>query len=49
MSREDVKTKLVDNVRGGYCWKQNTLLQMALEEIGYQVIIPIMCRVRWGR
>jgi N-hydroxyarylamine O-acetyltransferase len=48
MSRADVEQKLVDAGRGGYCWEQNTLLQMALEELGFDVI-PLMCRVRWGK
>ena len=48
MARPDVESKLVDKDRGGYCWEQNTLLQMALEEIGYSVT-PLMCRVRWGK
>jgi N-hydroxyarylamine O-acetyltransferase len=32
MARGDVEKKLVDDLRGGYCWEQNTLLSMALEE-----------------
>lgn len=48
MSPADVEKKLVDDHRGGYCWEQNTLLRMALEEIGYEVT-PVMCRVRWGK
>ena len=48
MARADVEKKLVDNQRGGYCWEQNTLLLMALEEIGFEVT-PLMCRVRWGK
>ena len=35
MARGDVEKKLVDDLRGGYCWEQNTLLSMALEEIGF--------------
>jgi N-hydroxyarylamine O-acetyltransferase len=46
--RPDVEAKLVQAGRGGYCWEQNTLLQMALEEIGFDVM-PLMCRVRWGK
>jgi arylamine N-acetyltransferase len=48
ISRPDVEKKLVDNLRGGYCWELNTLLQMALEEVGFSVS-PRMCRVRWGK
>jgi N-hydroxyarylamine O-acetyltransferase len=48
VARPDVEQKLVASKRGGYCFEQNTLLQMALEEIGYQVA-PLMCRVRWGK
>lgn len=48
MARSDVEEKLVDQGRGGYCWEQNTLLYMALEEMGYNVT-PLMCRVRWGK
>jgi len=48
MSPADVEKKLVDDCRGGYCWEQNTLLRMALEELGYEVK-PVMCRVRWGK
>ena len=48
ITQSDVEKKLVDDLRGGYCWEQNTLLQMALEEMGYMVM-PLMCRVRWGK
>lgn len=48
MAKLDVEKKLVDDMRGGYCWEQNTLLQMALEEMGFTVT-PLMCRVRWGK
>jgi len=48
MARPDVEKKLVDDMRGGYCWEQNTLIAMALEEIGFAVT-PLMCRVRWGK
>lgn len=48
MARSDVERKLVEESRGGYCWEQNTLLQMALEEMGY-IVTPLMCRVRWGK
>jgi N-hydroxyarylamine O-acetyltransferase len=44
----DVARKLVDEKRGGYCWEQNTLLQSALEAIGFAVK-PLNCRVRWGK
>lgn len=48
MDPNDVETKLVDNGRGGYCWEQNTLLKIALEEMGFHVT-PVLCRVRWGK
>ena len=48
MAMPDVEKKLVDDGRGGYCWEQNTLLKMALEEMGFAVT-PLMCRVRWGK
>eukprot|EP00554_Chaetoceros_debilis_P008131 CAMPEP_0194079424 /NCGR_PEP_ID=MMETSP0149-20130528/5640_1 /TAXON_ID=122233 /ORGANISM="Chaetoceros debilis, Strain MM31A-1" /LENGTH=304 /DNA_ID=CAMNT_0038760925 /DNA_START=162 /DNA_END=1076 /DNA_ORIENTATION=+ len=48
ISPSDVEKKLVDDQRGGYCWEHNTLLRMALEELGYKVM-PVMCRVRWGQ
>lgn len=48
IAESDVEKKLVDDLRGGYCWEQNTLLKIALEEIGYPVR-PLLCRVRWGK
>ena len=48
MSKSDVVTKLVGSNRGGYCFEQNTLLSMALEDIGFGVM-PLACRVRWGK
>ncbi len=47
ISRSDIERKLVDEFRGGYCFEQNTLLQMALEELGF-LVTPLLCRVRWG-
>jgi len=49
MDRDDVETKLVDRSRGGYCFEQNTLLMMALKELGYEQVQPLLCRVRWGK
>lgn len=50
ISRIDVEKKLVDNLRGGYCWELNTLLQMALEDLsGDYDVTPLLCRVRWGK
>ena len=43
-----MERKLVGSLRGGYCFEQNVLLQMALEEKGYTVV-PLLCRVRWGK
>jgi N-hydroxyarylamine O-acetyltransferase len=48
MEPDDVARKLIGAKRGGYCFEQNTLLQSALEAIGYQVT-PLNCRVRWGK
>ena len=48
IARANVETKLVDDMRGGYCWEQNTLLAMALEELGFKVV-PLLCRVRWNK
>ena len=48
MAGPDVEKKLVDEQRGGYCWEQNTLLSMTLEEIGFDVV-PLLCRVRWNK
>jgi len=48
MARADIEQKLIHSGRGGYCWEQNTLLQMALEAIGFAVT-PLMCRVRWNK
>jgi len=48
MTESDVERKLVDEIRGGYCWELNTLLKIALEEMGYEVR-PLLCRVRWGK
>lgn len=47
MSQSDVETKLVYNLRGGYCFEQNTLLLMVLKEMGFDVM-PLLCRVRWN-
>mmetsp|Transcript_8368 Transcript_8368/g.12294 ORF Transcript_8368/g.12294 Transcript_8368/m.12294 type:complete len:281 (-) Transcript_8368:102-944(-) len=44
----DIESKLVDDKRGGYCWEQNNLLQIALEALGYDVT-PLLARVRWGK
>ena len=48
MSNIAVEQKLVASNRGGYCFEQNTLLQLALETLGYKVR-PLLCRVRWGK
>lgn len=48
MARDDVERKLVASGRGGYCFEQNTLLQMALDALGFEVI-PLLCRVRWNK
>jgi N-hydroxyarylamine O-acetyltransferase len=49
MESEDVEKKLVDGMRGGYCFEHNTLLKMALEDMGYPSVKPLLCRVRWGK
>lgn len=48
MSPADIEAKLVASTRGGYCFEQNTLLQMALQELGFNVT-PLLCRVRWNK
>ena len=48
MERKAVERKLVKDGRGGYCWEQNTLLLMALEQLGFNAM-PLMCRVRWNK
>lgn len=40
--------KLVESGRGGYCFEHNTLLQAALEAIGFAVT-PLAARVLWGQ
>jgi len=47
--RADIVRKLVDERRGGYCWEQNALLQLALEAAGFESVTPLLCRVRWGK
>ena len=48
IARSDIEAKLVFGGRGGYCFEQNTLLQMALEGLGFSVT-PLLCRVRWNK
>ena len=48
MADADVEAKLVGQMRGGYCFEQNTLLRMALQALGFQVT-PVLCRVRWNK
>ncbi|KAL7581497.1 hypothetical protein ACA910_022066 [Epithemia clementina (nom. ined.)] len=48
MKPNDVEHKLVHHNRGGYCFEQNTLLKMALQQLGYSVT-PFLCRVLWSR
>ena len=45
---EALQRKMIDNERGGYCFEQNTLLQAALSDIGFDVI-ACEARVRMGR
>ncbi len=45
---EALQRKIVQNMRGGYCFEQNTLFQAALLEIGFDVI-ACEARVRMGR
>jgi N-hydroxyarylamine O-acetyltransferase len=49
MEPEDVEKKLVYDMRGGYCFEQNTLLKMVLEDMGYLSVKPLLCRVKWGK
>ena len=46
---EDVERKLVRRKRGGYCFEQNTLLQLALAALHFPKVQPLLCRVRWGK
>lgn len=48
IDRTEVEAKLVAGQRGGYCFEQNTLMQMALEAMGFAVT-PLLCRVRWNK
>lgn len=48
INESDIGKKLVEDLRGGYCFEQNTLLKMALEEMGFSVA-PFLARVRWGK
>lgn len=47
LEMEHLTTKLVGSRRGGYCFEQNSLLQAALEAIGFQVARRL-ARVRMG-
>ena len=38
--------KLLQQRRGGYCFEHNTLFQVVLEQLGYEVV-PLIARVRW--
>ncbi len=42
-----LQTKLVDDLRGGYCFEQNSLFAAALERLGFE-ITPLAARVRMG-
>ncbi len=46
MKIDAVFSKLVEGLRGGYCFEQNTLLLAALGSLGFDVY-PMLCRVRW--
>jgi N-hydroxyarylamine O-acetyltransferase len=43
-----LQRKLIDEGRGGYCFEHNTLLQHALEAIGFSVT-PLAARVLWNQ
>lgn len=45
---EALHAKLVDGGRGGYCFEQNRLFQVALEALGFAVV-PLAARVVWGQ
>lgn len=45
---EAVQRKIVGGRRGGYCFEQNSLLLLVLQELGYDVT-PLSARVRWQR
>lgn len=44
---EDLRAKLVEGRRGGYCFEQNTLFQHVLRDLGFAVT-PLEARVRIG-
>lgn len=48
LALEALQRKLVDNLRGGYCFEQNTLFGAVLEELGFS-FIACEARVRMGR
>jgi N-hydroxyarylamine O-acetyltransferase len=54
MAPADVQCKLLhvssgsECGRGGYCFEHNTLMMLALKELGY-VVQPLLARVRWNK
>ena len=48
MSDTAVVSKLLFSRRGGYCFEMNTLLSIALSELGFPVI-KVLARARWNR
>jgi len=48
LEAQALTAKLVNVRRGGYCFEQNSLLQLALEAIGFDVR-PLIARSRWNR
>lgn len=42
----DIDAKLIDGLRGGYCFEQNQLLLRVLEALGFAVE-PLLAQVRW--
>lgn len=47
LDRESLEAKLVRGKRGGYCFEQNTLFSLVLEQLGFPVT-RLAARVRFG-
>ena len=48
LKEEKIYDKIVTHRRGGYCFEQNTLFEVLLKELGYNVY-PVAVRVMWNR
>lgn len=45
----DIEQKLVAGGRGGYCFEHNGLLKLALTALGFEDVVPLLCKVRWNK